>query len=159
MRTVALGGIVLAVASSCQSQIPAEQESVSSIREFEITALERLGGLMFEQDRQAAVATDVLVARLADPEKQQLRGCVVESSGKESRVRFVRERNDTIEAAYDVVFDGGDRPRLSEAANRELGRAKLAQLRARRLAIANIDPKCSDRYNTMPSKILVRTIG
>src|SRR5262249_38679632 len=66
-----------------------------------------------------------------------------------NQVRFLRERDAALEAAYDVTFADGVAPNLSLPSEPALSPEEMAQFRARALALRNIEKPCSDRYNVV----------
>jgi len=123
------------------------------IRQFDIPTLEKLGREMYDQDKEAWKATDVLKAAHSEESlKEEKVGLwIVDSHPDGDVVRFVRNADTQPEAAYDVKFGTGG-PQLSEPADHALSADELAQLGARMIALQNIARPCSDRYNTVALK-------
>ena len=113
----------------------------------------QIGNAMYEQDRYAAQATDLLFREKGGPERLEqegLRGDWVLIRGKDSIVvRFVRETSGGDVAAYDVVFPSGQLPYVRRPTDGRLSEAAAAQLRARRLAVEQVGAGCSENYNTV----------
>ena len=86
----------------------------ADIRKFDQRTLEKLGVAIYQQDIRAAEATDILFAKKIDPEKEGLRGWIVEGDEKKMLIRFVREREGHLEAFYDVIFDGKKKPVIAQ---------------------------------------------
>jgi len=112
-----------------------------------------LGRAMYDQDRYAAQATELLFREKGGPQRlaqEGLRGDWVVTRVKDSTVvRFLRETNGALAVAYDVVFVPGQLPYLQRPADGRVSEAALAQLRARRLAVEQVHEECSERYNTI----------
>ncbi|HEY0967617.1 MAG TPA: hypothetical protein VGD88_09520 [Opitutaceae bacterium] len=119
----------------------------AEIRKFDQSTLEKLGVAIYEQDIRAAAATDVLFTKKIDPEKEGLRGWIVEGDDKKMLVRFIREREGHLEAFYDVTFDGKKKPAIAAPKDSRLSDSQLAQFRARSLALKSITRPASQRYN------------
>jgi hypothetical protein len=119
----------------------------AEIHKFDQATIERLGIAIFEQDVRAATATDLLFEKKIDPEKEGLRGWIVEGDARNMLVRFVREKDGLLEAFYDVTFGGKKTPVISEPSNRKLSDHQLAQFKARSLALKNITRPASRNYN------------
>jgi hypothetical protein len=119
----------------------------AEIRNFDQATIEKLGVAIFDQDTRAATATDLLFAKKIDPAKERLRGWIVEGDAKKMLVRFIREKDGTFEAFYDVSFDGKRKPTIAEPEDRNLSDEQLAQFRARSLASKNISRPASRSYN------------
>lgn len=118
----------------------------AEIRKFDKPTIEKLGVAIFDQDIRASTATDLLFAKKIDPEKEGLRGWIVEGDAKKMLVRFVREKDGVLEAFYDVMFDG-QKTAIAEPKDRKLSDEQLAQFRARSLALKNITRAASRSYN------------
>ncbi len=148
---VLLGGLVLP--ASAVTNTPAETPSHSAvpppaapaedepppppIREFDIETIARLGRELHRVDQLAWIATDVLAAKIgfATYSKEGACGWVVETSGAEPVVRFLRKTGETIEAAYDIRFPEKGEPVLEVPADRVLTPRQLARHGARDTAL------------------------
>src|SRR5262245_53404258 len=121
------------------------------IREFDIPTIEKLGRAMYEQDRLAWIATDVLFAERTEEGAVEdgVRGWITSTVEGHDAVRFVRDGEEGPELLYDVVFAGDGPPLFSTPASRTLLPEELAQHDARTLALDNIPSACSDQYNTV----------
>jgi hypothetical protein len=106
---------------------------------------------MYNQDRRAWLATDVLTANHIDAKKESIHGWITEPLSDPRRVRFIRQTSDTTEAAFDVVFFN-DTPQLQVPTDGTLAADELAQFNARRLGVEHVDKPCSDTYNTVAVK-------
>ena len=115
--------------------------------------LEKLGHDIYVQDRAAWHASDALIARYpqSDLVKEKIRGWIVEDRPDGQLVRFVREGDNGIEAAYDIHYAGGSSS-ISEPQDRHLTDEEKAQFGARNLAIKSITQRCGDNYNTVVLK-------
>jgi hypothetical protein len=119
----------------------------AEIRKFDKSTLEKLGVAIYQQDIRAATATDLLFAKKIDPEKEGLRGWIVDGDDQKMLVRFVREKQDQFEAFYDVTFDGKKKPAIAVPKDPQLSDSQLAQFKARSLALKSITRPASQRYN------------
>lgn len=122
------------------------------IRSFDVPTVERLGRQMFVLDAMAAQASDAMKAAGHVKGKEDLRGWIVELTSAVGRVRYLRERNGTLEAAYDIDFVPGTAPHLAVAASPLLTSEEIAQFNAQLLALNNIDRPCSQAYNPVAIK-------
>jgi len=135
----------MAFIGSCVGQMALAQDR--SIREFDVSQLEQFGRQLFKQDKEAANATDLLLAQSLDLSKEQILGWIVQRLALGDRVRFVRQNGAFIEAAYDITFGDQGIPVLSIPKDRALSQDDLAQFAARRLALESIKDACSENYN------------
>ena len=119
-----------------------------TIRAFDQQTIESLGAAMYEQDRRAALATDILFAGTDDALRQGIRGWIFRSDRPDAMVRFVRERAGAFEAAYDIDDRDGVRSLLVPS-DKSLSAHELAQFKARELALRNLGRPCSERYNVV----------
>jgi hypothetical protein len=127
---VLLFGWILASAGLAEDKAPAP----AKIRDFPIATLARLGREIYRHDQMAWVATDILTAKHAPQELQRDGACgwVVDTADEKAPfVRFCRERDGTVEAAYDIVFTEGKMPRLVEPKDRKMTAVQRAHLSAR----------------------------
>ncbi|MDX2111844.1 MAG: hypothetical protein SFY80_16565 [Verrucomicrobiota bacterium] len=133
-----------------QSPLPIESEpSTSAIRKFDKETIERLGAAIYEQDIRAATATDLLLIRKLDLVSEGLKGWVVEGDKKSMLIRFVRSKDDKLEAFYDVKFEEDKLPYIEIPQDRTLTETQQAQYNARNLALQHITRPASRRYNTV----------
>lgn len=119
-----------------QPATPAE-DAPPPIREFDVETIARLGRELHRVDQLAWVATDVLAAKVgfATYSKEGACGWVVETSGAEPVVRFLRKTGETIEAAYDIRFPATGSPVLEVPQDRVLTARQLARHVARDTAL------------------------
>lgn len=118
------------------------------VRDFPRATVERLGFVMYFHDQLAWQATDALTEGKYD--LQGLRGWIVINQRPEVRVRFVREAGSGLEAAYDVVFDGKTKPRVSKPTDTRLSDVERAQFDARATARSDVPSACVRQpYNTV----------
>jgi hypothetical protein len=127
----------------------------AAIRVFDLSTTERLGREIYRHDQLAWVATDVMLAAVDSQKlaKEGVAGWIVDVSGKAPIVRFVRKSEDAAEAAYDVSFREGAKPRLDTPEDRRLTQAQLAVYQASRAgaqALADRHlPWCGGSANTV----------
>ena len=117
-------------------------------RHFDTATTERLGREMYEQDRRAAIAAD-LVRDNFDPNEERLVGFITSGTAAQLRVRFVRAGAAGYEAAIDAVFDELLLPALERAPSPELSAAEHAQITARLQVAKDVETRCDGRYNTL----------
>lgn len=131
--------------------IPAMAQDAPQIRQFDVAMVEKLGHAMYAQDQAVWHATDALMAQhpAAELQQQKVRGWIVEDVPGGLRVRYVREGEGGLEAAFDIDDPTSARPRVSEPKDRTLTDAEKAQLRARAQVNGHIARPCSQRYNTV----------
>jgi len=126
----------------------------SSIRQFDIPTVEKLGQQIYLQDREAWRATDILFAAHSRESlvAQKAHGWIVDSFPDRDVVRFIRDGANGPEAAYDVTFPKNENGSLSEPENRALTADELGQYNARTTALKDVDRPCGDNYNTVVLK-------
>jgi hypothetical protein len=141
--------VVVAVPAASQSASP--NDALPVIRQFDIPTIEKLGREMYEQDQFAWKATDIALAHFTEEglRSQKTHGWIVETTPAGSMVRFVHDTPDGSTFFYDVTFPASGAPSASIPDNTTLNADEKAQYDARILAIANIKPNCSNRYNTI----------
>lgn len=117
-------------------------------RQFDQATTERLGRDMYEQDRRASIAAD-LVRDNFDPAEEQLVGYITSGELPALKVRFVRAGVDGYEAAIDADFDDLLLPALTRVDDPRLTPAEQAQIAARLAAAKDSATRCDGRYNTL----------
>lgn len=124
------------LAASPGPSAPSAEPAPAAIREFAPDTTAALGRAIFEEDALAWTATDVLQASVsrAKLEQQQVSGWVVDPTGPTPVVRFVRGAVDSAEAAYEVSFRKGAKPRLVAPESKALSPSQRSKLRALRTA-------------------------
>jgi hypothetical protein len=129
---------------------PVANVAPAPIRAFDLATIEKLGREIYQQDCLAFIATEVLFAQRTEqgPSDDGVRGWITGTTGGKDVVRFIRVGGAGPEALYDVTIAEGP-PTLTRPASAALSPEESAQYRARMLALANIQPACSDRYNTV----------
>jgi len=108
------------------------------IREFPVETLARLGREIYRHDKLAWQATDVLLAQHSPEElqKEGAHGWIVDLTADDAPfVRFVRQHDGNMEAAYDVVFHKDGKPELVEPKERQLTAEQKLHLIARDTAL------------------------
>ncbi|WP_342240200.1 hypothetical protein [Inquilinus sp. OTU3971] len=160
LRRAALPFALLAVLAACNSTTPpaspvtaAEKPAPRRIPQTspEIRRIEMLGRTIYVLDNAAARATDLALAEGTDPQTDGIRGWVTDTSGPGVLVRFVRQKGDRFEAAYDVVVnEKGEATAFARPANPRLTPDQSAQFAARQLALAQSGSRhCPGPYNTV----------
>ncbi|MGK9230517.1 hypothetical protein KXS07_04110 [Inquilinus limosus] len=113
----------------------------------EIRRIEGLGRTIYILDNAAARATDLALAEGADPQADGIRGWVTDTSGPGVLVRFLRQRGDRFEAAYDVTVDEDGRAvAMTRPRTPTLTPDQSAQFAARQLALSSFVPLCPPPY-------------
>lgn len=154
LQRAALPLVLLAVLAACSSAAPpgaaTETGGSGQISQVspEIRRIEALGRTIYVLDNAAARATDLAFAEGADLRAPDMRGWVTDMSGPGVLVRFIRQKGDRFEAAYDVtVGEGGRAVALTRPTNPTLTREQSSQFAARQLAIARaLPPLCPGPY-------------
>lgn len=133
---------------------PAWASDEQPIRAFPIQTVERLGRSIYELDRASWVASDTLMAKVADPAGAKLLGWIVIDTPAGFRVRFLRDAGGGLEAGYDIDVSSQLKTRLSEPANRTLSEVEKTMWAARSTALDGLSgqPTCRPGYNTVVHK-------
>lgn len=116
-------------------------------RQFDADTTARLGRAMYEQDRRASIAAD-LVRDNFDTTEEHLVGYITSGEPAQLRVRFIRGGEFGYEAAIDAQFDDLLLPALSRVENPALSQEEQAQIAARLAAARDSATRCDGRYNT-----------
>lgn len=117
------------------------------IRSFPKEILEKLGKEIFEQDVRAALATDILMASHINLQKEGMVGWIYEQAGNVGLVRFIRQKDDKLEALADVKFLGSNQPVIEIPKDRSLTPFQFALHEARNTAAKNLTHPVTKRYN------------
>lgn len=152
LRRLALAIMLILAAAAAAPSPGRAQDAQPAIRPFNISTLEKLGLAMAEQAQEASNADEILTAERRNTEDDGIVGWIFEAAADHNRVRFLRERGQKLEAAYDVIFTKSSQPRFAVPPNRELTARETAQFRARQLAARSIEKPCSQVYNTLAVK-------
>ncbi|MBW2704241.1 MAG: hypothetical protein JRF33_25760 [Deltaproteobacteria bacterium] len=121
------------------------------IREFDMPTIEKLGKAIYERDGYAALATDILLAKVGDVKalhEAKVRGWIVVEDKGHFRVRFIKQGPEGFLPAFDVDFSSPEKG-VAAKAEGALTEREVSQFRARQLAIREIKQPCSKRYNTV----------
>jgi hypothetical protein len=159
LRRAALPLALLAVLAGCNSTTPPGTDGQAAAAGIagsgtspetspEIRRIEALGRTIYVLDNAAARATDLLLAEGVNPQIDGIRGWVTETSGSSGvLVRFLRQKGDHFEAAYDVTIDEGGRAvAMTRSKIPALTPDQSAQLAARQLAMSSFVPLCPPPY-------------
>lgn len=121
------------------------------IEEWSTDKVSAMGQAIYRQDVAAWVATDALIAHLANAEPPAgMAGWIVIDEGEAQRVRFVRDDRGTLRPALDVVVRDGRAGAVEAAKDEVLAEAEKARFRASRTAAENIGRlRCSQRPNVV----------
>lgn len=117
-------------------------------RDFDTATIERLGRDIYEQDRRAAIAAE-LVGDNFDADAERLVGFITSGDARHLRVRFVRETDRGHQAAIDAVFEELLLPSLERATQPALDTGEIAQVAARLAVARDTATRCNGRYNTV----------
>jgi hypothetical protein len=145
MATPARGGrtATLLALLAC---LPVAVAAQGLARRFDAADTLRLGRAIYEQDRRAAIAAEILADNF-DPAEEGLSGFITVGTPPRMTVRFVRQTEDGHRAAIDAVFDELLLPSLERAAKPALDAAELAQIEARLTVGEDAATRCDGRYN------------
>lgn len=135
---------LLSLASICFSE-------TQPIREFDIKTIEELGAEIYQRDKYAAKATDILFEEIGGPEKlkeEQVNGWIVGKKFNKYYVRFIKQTEEGPSPVYDVKFSDSGEGTVKKAKGK-LTTEELAKYHARTLAIDSIPELASSRYNTV----------
>ncbi|WP_395675062.1 hypothetical protein [Inquilinus sp.] len=159
LRRATLPLALLAVLAGCNSTTPPGAASPATTAGTagsglmpqtspEIQRIEALGRTIYVLDNAAARATDLAFAQGADLRATDMRGWVTDTSGPGVLVRFIRQKGDRFEAAYDVTVDeSGQAVALARPANPTLTPDQASQFAARQLVTARaLPPLCPGPY-------------
>jgi len=128
-----LAPVLLASAPKPTAAEPAADVApLQPIREFDVETLCRLGREIYRQDQLAWHGTDALSAKIGQAQMaaEHCTGWLVDMSGAEPLLRFVRKAGEAEEAAYDVRFPSDAKPTVTVPENRELTEHQKAIRRA-----------------------------
>jgi hypothetical protein len=132
----------MATAQNAPAPVPIEEWSQAKVI--------AMGQAIYRQDTAAWRATDALLAALSPAEQQTVRGWVVEPSGQDQRVRFLKAAGDGVEAGWDIVVVGDRAGAVTPASDPALTETEQAQYTARQTAAANPGPlRCSASANSV----------
>lgn len=160
---LALAGLAMWMSAPLAAQTPAKASAVAADEtplaipadlQAAVTRAEFLGRQLHLHDRAAWLATDAMLAdRRMRKLRDKVRGWLTEPSAHGIRVIFI---DDSAEPRRLFQIDVDESERLTEAtieAPEPLGPDLLAQLRARKLVLAQSFMRCARQYNavTLPS--------
>lgn len=123
------------------------------LREFTPDIVSQLGRAMFEEDRLAWVATDVLIAAIGRDRltAENAAGWVVDATGTVPLVRFLRHNDTGVEARFDISFSKAGKPEMTVPDDRKLTPYQQAKTQALKTADAALRsgkrPWCQGSYN------------
>ena len=109
---------------------------------------EELGRLLYEKDKCAAKATDLLFEKVANPNDMGICGWIVCKNDNGYVVIFVSLQEDRIVTLCQVFFENSKYPELIQN-KRSLTDEETAMFRARQHAFGIIEQACSEKYNTV----------
>ena len=132
--------------AAATSKAPAKP--VAPIQAYDLPQIEAFGNAIYRQDIAAWLASDALTAKVKDLQGAGLKGWLVQDDGKTAKVRFLRDKGNGLEVAYDVVVDGKGAGPLTEPADRKLTNEERLAFSARQAAGAAQPAACRAGYNT-----------
>lgn len=145
----ALCGASLAAAIVCSDA--ARAQSPADEFRAEVEEAERLGRLLFEHDRAAAVATDAIVEKYGT-KQGDARGWIEERVGDDAfSVIFYRENGERFSPVFAASVAGGKVGAASvrRADDETFSEDQLAKVRARERALKEPKSGCAKEYNTV----------
>jgi hypothetical protein len=113
-----------------------------------IKEAEEIGRMIYEKDKFAAWATDLMFERVPNPNGGGIRGWITCKRGADYVVLFVSPLGDELMSPYQVVFKGQRHPQFIHK-KRLLSEEEAAMFRARRHFMDIIKEPCSEKYNTV----------
>ena len=130
---------LLAAANALAADAPA-------IRDFDIVTIETFGRHIYRQDQSAWKASDVLHAAVVrgDIKTDTARGWIVSERSDGDVVRFVRVVAGVPQSYYDVTVDAAGAHDGGPPKDPALTADEIAQWKARMLALANFDFRCTE---------------
>jgi hypothetical protein len=157
LAVAALTGAAGSMAAGVNAQTPPPQARSAPapvpIEEWSQARVIAMGRAIYEQDRAAWRATDALVAAISPEDLAKVRGWVVEPSGQDQRVRFLKATDDGVEAGWDIIVTGDRAGKVEPATDPALTESESAQFAARQTAAANPGPlRCSATANSVVLK-------
>ena len=135
---------LLLIAATCFAEM-------KPIRDFDIKTIEKLGAEIYERDKYAAQATDIISTKVGGSEKlseEKIAGWIVNKLKDKYLVRFIKQTEDQLLPAYEIIFTSSGKHAFREAKG-ELSAKEIAKFNARQLALKSIPEPGSDRYNTV----------
>ncbi len=118
----------------------------------EIAESERLGRIIFEYDRAAWAATDLLVQRIGRKLEGKVKGWIVEDVEDGERVLFYRGSDSVFEPAYSADIRNGKAVAagfVAHGENEALTPLQLTMIKAREAGLKAGDSGCAKAYNTV----------
>ena len=138
--------VLIAFLLTTATALPADE-----LRVFSVAQLEALGRALYDQDRRASIASEMLDDHF-DPEEEKINGWVIEGDVKHTVVRFIRNTEQGPVAILDAVFDDLLLPSFSRSTTPTLTPFQSSQLAAREAARPYLKDPCSRRFDnaTLP---------
>lgn len=153
LTALALIGAACSLSSAAMAQSATDRPPAPvPIEEWSQAKVVAMGQAIYRQDTASWRATDALVAALGQSGIGEVRGWLVEPSGADLRVRFLKASGDDVEAGWDILVSGGQAGAVVPATE-PLTTDERAQWAARQTAAANIGPlRCSATLNNVVIK-------
>lgn len=141
----------LAAALTLAPAAKAAENPPAQVKAWPLPQTGAIGSSIFIQDRAAARATDVLLARFDGKPPSGLIGWIVVPSGQGQLVRFLVGAPTAPRPGYDILVDRNGRAgSVIEAPDAELPPEQIARYQARNTAGSGIGAlRCAARYNVV----------
>lgn len=119
----------------------------ADIRTFSVADTEALGRALYEQDRRATIAAEMIDENY-DPKAEGIVSWVVDGDAEHSVVRFIKRGKTGMEAVLDAEFDDLLLPVFKRPADGHLSPFQLAQVNAREVAQPYLRTPCSRSFDS-----------
>ncbi len=143
---------LMAMSEAAEAQTAPAQRAPTPIpiEEWSQAKVSAMGQAIYRQDTAAWVATDALLAALSQDQLGTVRGWVVEPSGEDQRVRFLKAAGDDVAAGWDILVTGNRAGAVVPATDPSLNESERAQFTARQTAADDNRPlRCGPRPNAV----------
>ncbi|MSR13659.1 MAG: hypothetical protein EXR86_03670 [Gammaproteobacteria bacterium] len=119
----------------------------AEIRAFSLAQTEALGRALYELDRRASIAAE-MVDEHYDPQAEGIVSWVVDGDAKHTVVRFIKRGDVAMEAVVDAEFNDLLLPVLKRPTDRRLTPFQQAQVAAREIAQPYLRTPCARNYDS-----------
>lgn len=123
--------------------VPIPEDKIALVQEAE-----QLGRMIYEKDRHAAKAADIMLGEIQNPQETGIEGWVIVEEKDRYSVIFINPNTNPYTTPFQVVFEKDMHPYLVKN-KRPATNLEAAMFRARQQALAAIEQHCSDQYNTV----------
>jgi hypothetical protein len=121
--------------------------SATGIRTFTLTETEALGRALYEQDRRATIAAEMIDENF-DPQAEGVVSWVIEGDTEHTVVRFIKEGETGMEAVLDAEFEDILLPVFTRPTNVHLSPFQQAQVDARETVRPFLKNPCSRSFDS-----------